>query len=83
MREILFRGKNNNSVEDIINTAGVYGIYTWNALKNTWTKTTSSTELKFIFPAKSSLTANNAVFSTKGTASDVKVKIQEKNFTSV
>lgn len=73
----VFSGKNDNSVEDIINTAGVYGIYTWNALKNTWTKTTSSTELKFIFPAKASLTANNAVFSTKGTASDVKVKIQD------
>ena len=73
----VFSGKNDNSVEDIINTAGVYGIYTWNASKNTWTKTTSSTELKFIFPAKSSLTANNAVFSTKGTASDVKVKIQD------
>lgn len=73
----VFSGKNDNSVEDIINTAGVYGIYTWNASKNTWTKTTSSTELKFIFPAKASLTANNAVFSTKGTASDVKVKIQD------
>nr|WP_315157904.1 hypothetical protein [uncultured Flavobacterium sp.] len=73
----VFSGKNDNSVEDIINTAGVYGIYTWNASKNTWTKTTSSTELKFIFPAKASLTANNAIFSTKGTASDVKVKIQD------
>lgn len=73
----VFSGKNDNSVEDIINTAGVYGIYTWNASKNTWTKTTSSTELKFIFPAKESLTTNNASFSTKGTASDVKVKIQD------
>lgn len=73
----VFSGKNDNSVEDIINTAGVYGIYTWNTSKNTWTKTTSSTELKFIFPAKASLTTNNATFSTKGTASDVKVKIQD------
>lgn len=73
----VFSGKNDNSVEDIINTAGVYGIYTWNASKNTWTKTASSTELKFIFPAKESLTTNNATFSTKGTASDVKVKIQD------
>jgi hypothetical protein len=73
----VFSGKNDNSVEDIINTAGVYGIYTWNASKNTWTKTASSTELKFIFPAKESLTTNNATFSTKGNASDVKVKIQD------
>ncbi|MGL3001120.1 hypothetical protein [Flavobacterium sp. RSSB_23] len=73
----VFSGKNDNSVEDIINTAGVYGIYTWNASKNTWTKIASSTELKFIFPAKESLTTNNATFSTKGTASDVKVKIQD------
>ncbi|OOV29042.1 hypothetical protein BXU11_03690 [Flavobacterium sp. LM5] len=73
----VFSGKNDNSVEDIINTAGVYGIYTWNASKNTWTKTSSTSELKFIFPAKASLTTNNATFSTKGTASDVKVKIQD------
>jgi hypothetical protein len=73
----VFSGKNNNSVEDIINTAGVYGVYTWNASKKTWTKTASSSELKFIFPAKSSLSTNNAIFSTKGTASDVKVKIQD------
>jgi hypothetical protein len=73
----VFSGKNDNSVEDIINTAGVYGIYTWNAAKNTWTKTASTSELKFIFPAKASLTTNNATFSTKGTASDVKVKIQD------
>lgn len=73
----VFSGKNDNSVEDIINTAGVYGIYTWNASKNTWTKTASTSELKFVFPAKESLTTNNASFSTKGTASDVKVKIQD------
>lgn len=73
----VFSGKNDNSVEDIINTAGVYGIYTWNASRNTWIKTTSSTELKFVFPAKAPLTANNAVFSSKGTASDVKVKIYD------
>jgi hypothetical protein len=73
----VFSGKNDNSVEDIINTAGVYGIYTWNATKNNWTKTASATELKFVFPAKASLTTNNAVFSTKGTSSDVKVKIYD------
>ncbi len=73
----VFSGKNNNSVEDIINTAGVYGIYTWNAAKNTWTKTASSTELKFVFPAKASVSTNNAIFSTRGTASDVKIKIQD------
>lgn len=73
----VFSGKNDNAIEDIINTAGVYGIYTWNPSRNNWIKTTSSTELKFVFPAKASLTNNNAVFSTKGTASDVKVKIYD------
>ena len=73
----IFSGKNDNSVEDIINTAGVYGIYTWDTSKNTWNKAVSSTELKFIFPSKESLTSNNATFSTKGTASDVKVKVYD------
>lgn len=70
----IFNGKNDNEVEDILNIAGVYGVYTWNNTTKTWTKTTSSTELKFVFPAKKSQTANNAVLSAKGVSSDVKVQ---------
>jgi hypothetical protein len=73
----IFSGTNHNKVEDIINTAGVYGIYTWNNTKQVWDKTKSETELKFVFPAKKSQTSNNAVFSSKGVASDVKVKIED------
>lgn len=70
----IFSGKNDNKVEDILNISGVYGIYTWNNTSKVWVKTASTTELKFVFPAKASQTANNAVLSAKGVSSDVKVK---------
>lgn len=70
----IFNGKNDNEVEDILNIAGVYGVYTWNNTNKTWVKTVSTTELKFVFPAKKSQTTNNAVLSSKGVSSDVKVK---------
>jgi len=71
----IFNGKNDNEVEDILNVSGVYGIYTWNNTQKTWVKTASTTELKFVFPAKESQTTNNASFSTKSVSSDIKVKI--------
>ncbi|WP_264552253.1 hypothetical protein [Flavobacterium sp. N2038] len=70
----IFGGKNDNEVEDILNISGAYGIYTWNNTKKIWDKTASTTELKFVFPAKESQTANNAIFSAKGVSSDVKIK---------
>ncbi|WP_291285924.1 hypothetical protein [Flavobacterium sp.] len=70
----IFNGKNDNAVEDILNVSGVYGIYTWDNTAKIWVKTASTTELKFVFPAKASQTANNAVFSAKSTSSDIKVK---------
>ncbi|WP_417942516.1 hypothetical protein [Flavobacterium sp. RS13.1] len=73
----IFGGKNGNEVEDILNVSGVYGIYTWNNTQKIWIKTTSSTELKFIFPAKESLTVNNATLSAKSTSSDIKVNITD------
>ena len=73
----IFNGKNDNQVEDIINVAGVYGIYTWNNTDQKWVKTASSTEVKFVFPAKESQTANNASFSSKAVASDKKVEIED------
>lgn len=73
----IFNGKNDNQVEDIINVAGVYGIYTWNNADQKWEKTASTTELKFVFPAKESQTANNTTFSSKAIASDKKVEIED------
>ncbi|OIV41885.1 hypothetical protein [Flavobacterium johnsoniae] len=75
----IFNGKNDNKVEDILQISGVYGIYTWNNTAKTWVKTASSTELKFVFPAKKSQTANNAVFSAKSISSDIKVKYTDYN----
>lgn len=73
----IFNGKNDNQVEDIINVAGVYGVYTWDNTGQKWDKTTSSTELKFVFPAKESQTANNTTFSSKAVASDKKVAVYD------
>lgn len=73
----IFNGKNDNQIEDILNVSGVYGIYTWNNSKQDWIKTTSTTELKFVFPAKKNLTTNNASFSSKSTSSNIKVEIQD------
>lgn len=73
----IFNGKNDNEVEDILNISGVYGIYTWDNAGKKWVKTASTTELKFVFPAKESQTANNAIFSSKSTSSDIKVKYND------
>lgn len=49
------------SVEDIFEYADIFGIYTWNDTKQNWTKQTSTSELKFIFPSKKGSKTNNAV----------------------
>ncbi|WP_281299335.1 hypothetical protein [Flavobacterium limnophilum] len=73
----IFDKKNDNQIEDILNVSGVYGIYTWNNSKQDWIKTASTTELKFIFPAKKNLTTNNASFSSKSVSSNIKVKMED------
>jgi hypothetical protein len=73
----ILNGKNENQIADVLNVSGVYGIYTWDNSKQVWVKTTSTTELKFIFPAKKSQTLNNATLSSKSTSSDVKVKLTD------
>jgi len=73
----VFNGKNSNEVEDLLNISGIYGIYTWNNSGKVWIKTTSTTELKFVFPAKASQTSNNASFSSKSVSSTIKIKIDD------
>ena len=75
----IFNGKNDNQIADILNVSGVYGIYTWDNSKQIWVKTVSTTELKFVFPAKKSQTTNNASLSSKSTSSDIKVKLEDTN----
>ncbi|SHF89289.1 hypothetical protein SAMN05444372_10171 [Flavobacterium micromati] len=75
----IFSGKNNNKIADILNVSGVYGIYTWNSTNKLWIKTISTTELKFVFPAKASQTLNNAVLSSTAVSSDIKVKLSDTN----
>ncbi|MDN3674796.1 hypothetical protein QWY99_17290 [Flavobacterium branchiarum] len=73
----VFGGKNGNKVEDILKVADVYGIYTWSNTNKNWEKTTSTTYLKFIFPAKTNETENNATFSAKSVSSEIKVKMTD------
>ncbi|MFV5698339.1 hypothetical protein ACM55H_08190 [Flavobacterium sp. ZT3R17] len=73
----IFDGKNDNEIADILNVSGVYGIYTWNNSKQIWIKTTSTTELKFVFPAKKIQTVNNASLSSKSNSSNIKVKLED------
>ena len=73
----IFNGKNDNEIEDILNVSGVYGIYTWNNSTKIWVKTASTTELKFIFPAKATQTANNASLSSKSNSSNIKIKLED------
>ncbi|MCV9928491.1 hypothetical protein OIU83_12560 [Flavobacterium sp. LS1R49] len=73
----VFGGKNGNKIEDVLNVADVYGIYTWNSTTKKWTKTASSTELKFIFPAKIKGTTNDAILTSNATASTIKVKLED------
>jgi hypothetical protein len=71
----IFNGKNDNEIADILNVSGVYGIYTWNNATKIWVKTASTTELKFVFPAKATQTVNNATLSSTAVSSDIKVKL--------
>lgn len=70
----VFGGKNGNEIEEILNVSDVYGIYTWDNTKSIWIKTASTTELKFVFPAKATQTSNNTVLTAKSVSSNVKVK---------
>lgn len=73
----ILNGKNNNEIEDLLNVSDVFGIYTWNSSRQIWIKTSSSTDLKFIFPAKKIITTNNASLTCKSTSSNIKVKLED------
>jgi hypothetical protein len=70
----VFGGKNGNKIEEVLNVADVFGIYTWNSTTKKWAKTISTTELKFIFPAKIKGIANDATLTSNAIASTIKVK---------
>jgi len=66
-------GKTVNKVDDIFEFADLYRVFTWNADKNDWDETSSTTEFKIIFPAKKGATSNNAVFSASAVNSGIEV----------
>ncbi|MDR1950941.1 MAG: hypothetical protein LBP96_01780 [Bacteroidales bacterium] len=49
-----------SDIKEVFNLGNVTGVFTWNRTTNRWTEETSTTELKFIFPATSTATTNNA-----------------------
>lgn len=59
------------SLEDAFKYADVYGIYEWNRTTEEWKKTTSDSELKFIFPSVVNGKTNNATLVVNAKASDV------------
>lgn len=75
----LIGGEPARSAEDIFKYANVFGIHEWNPSTQEWVKTTSTSELKFIFPATASSKTNNATLVASATASDVIVNLGEVN----
>ena len=69
--------KSGNGLEDLLNISGIYGIYTWDSTRKIWIKTPSTTDLKFVFPAKKTATTNNATLSSSSIASNVKVSVMD------
>ena len=60
-----------SNTKEVFEISNVYGIFTWNASKREWTKTNSSSELKFVFPAQKGTSSNNATLSVKAENSGV------------
>ena len=64
----------------LFDLANTYGVFTWNPSgnmgKGSWTKASSITELKFVFPSDSKKTTNNASFTMKSTNSSSTVTSQ-------
>jgi len=61
------------NVKETIQYADAYGVFTWDNVKREWAKTASTSELKFIFPAKIGTTTNTAVFSAKAVSSGIAI----------
>ena len=70
--------KTGKSFQKILNISGTYAIYTWNPTQSIWIKTSSSTELKFIFPASEAATTNNATLTASSIASTVKIVVDDQ-----
>jgi len=70
-------GKNNNGLTDLLQVSDTYGVYTWNNSMGKFVKTSSTSELKFIFPSKDGSTTNDAILSISSTPSTIKDKITD------
>ena len=77
INRIDFIVNDSNGVQDLLSVSGAYGIYTWNNIMQVWIKTPSTTELKFIFPAKKTQTVNNTVLSSVAMSSNVKIQLTD------
>ncbi|MCL2073571.1 MAG: hypothetical protein FWH18_06610 [Marinilabiliaceae bacterium] len=69
----LYIGKSVNKTKEVFEISNVYGIFTWNSSRREWSKTSSSSELKFIFPATKKASSNNATLSLNAVNSGITV----------
>jgi hypothetical protein len=75
---IQFGNKTAKTVQEVLNVSKVYGIYTWNPETEEWTKTASTSELRFVFPANEKATTNNASLTASSVASTVKIVVNNE-----
>ena len=61
-------GNSKKTIQSIFKITNVYGVFTWN--RNQWVKTSSKSELKFVFPANGRTGDNNASLSLKAVNSN-------------
>ena len=57
-----------------------YGVFTWNSSTEKWRKTSSGTELKFVFPSNEDATSNNASLTLNSKNSNSNI-VYEDSFT--
>jgi hypothetical protein len=69
--------KTAKTVQEVLNVSDVYGVFTWDSKAQAWTKTASTSELKFVFPANEKATTNNAILTASSVASKVKIVVND------
>jgi len=76
----IYLWKEVSDVKDVFEFANVYGVYTWDNSK--WEKTTSTTELKFVFPANEE-SNSNAILSVNAENSGIEYTEKYDDFEEV
>ena len=62
------------------NASNSYGVFTWNSSSRVWTKSNSSSELKFVFPSGSRVSSNNASMTFKSSDSNASILYEDRYY---